>query len=114
MFLKPHRREKNGVVYEYWTLEESVRTASGPRHRTVAMLGKLPGLNDEARIGWEHIAEILDGRLHQLNLLREEAAPPQWAPSECVGDTGGAVAQVWRSLPRSGAVASAQAGCLVR
>jgi transposase len=79
VFLKPHRREKNGVVYEYWTLEESVRTAAGPRHRTVATLGKLPGLDEESRIGWEHIAEVLDGRSHQLDLLREEPSPPQWA-----------------------------------
>lgn len=79
MFLKPHRRAKNGVVYEYWTLEESVRTAAGPRHRTVATLGKLPGLDEETRVGWEHIGEILDGRCHQLDLLRQAPTPPQWA-----------------------------------
>jgi hypothetical protein len=79
VFLKPHRREKKGVVYEYWTLEESVRTAEGPRHRTVATLGKMPGLEEEARIGWEHIGEILDGRGHQLDLLRREPSPPTWA-----------------------------------
>lgn len=79
VFLKPHRRKKNGVVYEYWTLEESVRTARGPRHRTVATLGKLPGLDEQARVGWEHIAEILEGRSHQFDLLREEPEPPQWA-----------------------------------
>jgi len=79
VFLKPHRREKNGVLYEYWTLEESVRTAQGPRHRTVATLGKLPGVEKEARVGWEHIAEVLDGRSHQLDLFRADMAPPQWA-----------------------------------
>ena len=79
VFLKPHRRVKNGATYEYWTLEESVRTASGPRHRTVATLGKLPGLDEQARVGWEHIGEILDGRCHQLSFLREEPAPPAWA-----------------------------------
>ncbi len=79
VFLKPHRREKKGVVYEYWTLEESVRTVEGPRHRTVATLGKLPGLEEEARVGWEHIGEILDGRGHQLDLLRREPSPPAWA-----------------------------------
>ena len=79
MFLKPHRRVKNDVVYEYWTLEESVRTAVGPRHRTVATLGKLPGLDEKTRVGWEHIGEILDGRSHQLDLLRQEPAPPAWA-----------------------------------
>ena len=52
---------------------------AGPRHRTVATLGKLPGLDEEARVGWEHIGEILDGRGHQLGLLRREPSPPQWA-----------------------------------
>jgi len=26
MFLRSHTRKRNGTVYEYWTLEESVRT----------------------------------------------------------------------------------------
>jgi len=65
MFLRSHTRKRNGTVYEYWTLEESVRTKEGPRQRTVATLGKLPGLDDETRIGWEHIRDVLDGRLHQ-------------------------------------------------
>jgi transposase len=67
------------VVYEYWTLVESVRTSSGPRQRIVATLGKLPGLDEEVRVGWEHIAEVLDGRLHQRMLLSSEPEPPQWA-----------------------------------
>ncbi len=79
MFLKPHRREKNGVVYEYWALVESVRTKAGSRHRTVATLGKLPGLDEQLRSGWEHIAKILDGGTHQLDLLHTDSKPPQWA-----------------------------------
>jgi transposase len=79
MFLRAHRREKNGTSYEYWTLEESVRTSEGPRQRTVATLGKLPGLNEEARIGWEHIRDLLDGRLNQGDLLRASPEPPMWA-----------------------------------
>lgn len=79
MFLKPNRKKSGGVTYEYWTLVESVRTADGPRQRTVATLGKLPGLCEEARVGWEHIGEILDGRAHQQDLLREGPEPPVWA-----------------------------------
>jgi len=79
MFLRPHTRNKNGTVYEYWTLEESVRTKHGPRQRTVATLGKHPGLNEEARIGWEHIRDALDGRLSQGDLLRRDYEPPAWA-----------------------------------
>ena len=79
MFLRPHTRKKNGTVYEYWTLEESVRTKNGPRQRTVATLGKLPGLDEEARIGWEHIRDVLEGRLVQGDLFRREPEPPVWA-----------------------------------
>jgi hypothetical protein len=79
MYLRPHTRKKNGTVYEYWTLEESVRTHNGPRQRTVATLGKHPGLNEEARVGWEHIRDVLDGRLSQGDLLRQPAEPPAWA-----------------------------------
>ena len=79
MFLRPNRRTSGGVTYEYWTLVESVRTPDGPRQSTVATLGKSPGLDEEARVGWEHIRGILDGRLHQQDLLREEPDPPAWA-----------------------------------
>ena len=79
MFLRRHRRKKNDATYEYWTLVESVRTQNGPRQRIVATLGKLPGLDKEARVGWEHIRDVLDGRLQQRDLLTEEAAPPAWA-----------------------------------
>jgi transposase len=42
-------------------------------------LGKLPGLDDETRIGWEHIRDVLDGRLNQGDLLRAAPDPPAWA-----------------------------------
>ena len=51
MFLRRHRRTKKDQTYEYWTLVESVRTGRGPRQRTVATIGKLPGLDQEARVG---------------------------------------------------------------
>ena len=63
MYLRPHCRTKGEETYEYWTLVESVRTKEGPRQRIVATLGKLPGLKEEARVGWEHIRDVLDGRL---------------------------------------------------
>lgn len=80
MFLKRNRRHCNGVSYESWLLVESVRTARGPRHRVVAHLGKLPGLDKEARIGWEHIGRILDGKARRSDFLRPaEPDPPDWA-----------------------------------
>jgi transposase len=79
MYLRRHRRKKSDETYEYWTLVESVRTQEGPRQRIVATLGKLPGLDAEARVGWEHIRDVLDGRLHQSDLLRAEPESPAWA-----------------------------------
>ena len=79
MFLRPNRRTSGGETYEYWTLVESVRTPDGPRQRIVATLGKLPGLDEQTHVGWEHIRGILDGRLHQQDLLRVEPDPPVWA-----------------------------------
>jgi transposase len=80
MYLKRNRRNKGGEVYQYWTLVESVRTARGPRQRIVATIGKLPGLDEETRVGWEHIGEILDGRGCQPDFLRgPDPDPPQWA-----------------------------------
>jgi len=79
MYLRRHRRTKSEETYEYWTLVESVRTQEGPRQRIVATLGKLPGLDAQARVGWEHIRDVLDGRLHQSDLLGAEPEPPAWA-----------------------------------
>jgi transposase len=61
MFLKRNRRRKNGETYEYWSLVQTVRTAKGPRHRTVCNLGKMPGLDKEHRHGWENLTHLLEG-----------------------------------------------------
>lgn len=80
MFLRRHRRCYRGETYETWTLVESVRTVRGPRQRVVATLGKLPGLDEEVRVGWEEIGRILDGRSQQGDFLRpSEPEVPQWA-----------------------------------
>ena len=79
MYLRPHTRRKDGVLYEYWTLEECIRTPQGPRQRTVASLGKLPCRNEEVRIGWEHIRAVLDGHSLQDDLFRDSKEPPAWA-----------------------------------
>ena len=80
MFLRRNRRRKNGESYEYWTLVESVRTSRGPRQRIVATIGKWPGLDESTRVGWEHIADILDGKARQEDFLKPaQPDPPQWA-----------------------------------
>ena len=80
MFLRRNRRKKRGEVYEYWTLVESVRTARGPRQRVVATLGKLPGLDEDERAGWDEMARLLDGRPRPpADLFHDEPDTPKWA-----------------------------------
>ncbi|APZ95637.1 IS1634 family transposase [Fuerstiella marisgermanici] len=58
MFIRQCHRIKNGRRHAYWALVESYRSASGPRQRVVAWLGKL----DEAgRLGVHQAAEVLAG-----------------------------------------------------
>ncbi len=94
MFLRRNRRRKDGKTYEYWTLVESVRTARGPRQRVVATLGKLPGLDEDERAGWDEIARLLDGRPRtatQPDLFCDTPEPPRWA---CVNLSGVQVQRV--------------------
>jgi len=82
MFLRRNRKRKKGDLYEYWTLVESVRTSRGPRQRIVATLGKLPGLDDDERAGWEEVTRLLDGRARgdaQGDLFQKASEPPEWA-----------------------------------
>jgi transposase len=55
-FLKRKQLKKNGKVHTYWALVESIRTARGPRHRTVAYLGEM---KPSARAGWAKVGRIL-------------------------------------------------------
>lgn len=85
MYLRRNKRLKNGGLYEYWTLVESVRTSRGPRQRTVATLGKIPGLDEDERAGWEEVGRLLDGSPRasdQGHLFRpspEGPDTPRWA-----------------------------------
>jgi Transposase DDE domain len=93
MFLRRNRRTRHGEAYEYWTLVQSERTARGPRQRVVAHLGKLPGLEDAERRGWEDIEALLEGRrpARQSELwdsqapLAKEQLEPQWAQVDLRG-----------------------------
>lgn len=81
MYLRRHKRKKSEVVYETWSLVESVRTVRGPRQRIIATIGKLPGLEEEERIGWEEIGRVLDGRPRTTEDLFEKRDEeiPHWA-----------------------------------
>src|SRR5512139_2590788 len=79
------RRNRSGQGdYEYWTLVRSVRTAQGPRQEIVATLGKLPGLDEGVRAGWEDMESLLEG-----------AAPSRQLK---LGGTVSAVAPVWQEV----------------
>ena len=55
MFIRQCYRTKNGQRHAYWALVESHRTATGPRQRVVAWLGKL----DEAgRLGVQQAVDV--------------------------------------------------------
>jgi len=80
MYLRRYGKKVDGEEYGYWSLVESVRTASGPRQRVVANIGKLPGLDKEERIGWEEIGRILTGKPHQQDSFFEKTEEvPSWA-----------------------------------
>jgi len=62
MYLRRRSRRKGGETYESWALVETVRTARGPRQRSIVTVGKLPGLDEQEKIGWEEIGRVLDGK----------------------------------------------------
>jgi transposase len=83
MFLKRRVRQKNGERYEYWELVRTVRTASGPRHETVAYLGKLEEREARRRYGWSDIDALLEGREPDVQLTLDlpgarAEVEPEW------------------------------------
>jgi transposase len=54
MFIRQYFKQENGQRTAYWALVESYRTATGPRQRVVAWLGKL---DDAGRLGVLRAAE---------------------------------------------------------
>lgn len=75
MFLRPHHRDKDGKRHTYWSLVETIRTADGPRQRTLCHLGEL---NDSAQARWLKTIEVFNeaGERHQLKLFPSDIAPP--------------------------------------
>ncbi len=81
MFLRRKRKRVDGVDYDYWALCESVRTASGPRQRVVATLGKLNDQEVDHDAGWNDVDDLLEGRhpVRQLTLDKKPTGtPPRW------------------------------------
>jgi transposase len=76
MFLRPHQRSKDGKDHTYWSLVETIRTASGPRQRTLCYLGEL---NSSAQARWLRTAEVFNqqGEAEQLKLFPSHVESPK-------------------------------------
>src|SRR6202021_844955 len=81
MFLRPHQRHKDGKEHTYWSLVETVRTANGPRQKTLCYLGEL---NGSAQARWLKSVEVFNeqGEVEPLKLfpshIEVREADPQW------------------------------------
>src|SRR3989475_12429000 len=79
MFLRAHQRSKDGKDHTYWSLVETVRTASGPRQRTLCYLGEL---NGSAQARWLKSVEVFNeqGEAQQLKLFPSHIEVPDDDP----------------------------------
>src|SRR6266404_2555966 len=79
MFLRPHQRSKDGKDHAYWSLVETVRTANGPRQRTLCYLGEL---NGSAQARWLKSVEVFNeqGEAQQLKLFPSHVEVPDDDP----------------------------------
>jgi transposase len=75
MFLREHSRRKDGKEHGYWSLVETIRTADGPRQRTLCYLGEL---NGSAHARWQKTVEVFNeqGETTQLKLFPSEVETP--------------------------------------
>jgi hypothetical protein len=75
MFLRPNRRSKDGKEHTYWSLVETVRTADGPRQKTLCYLGEL---NGSAQARWLKTVQVFNeqGETEPLKLFPAQVEPP--------------------------------------
>lgn len=76
MYLKCHKRFKDGKEHRYWSVVESVRTRRGVMKRQLLYLGEL---NDAQRAQWCSALDVLDESSHsfrQMSLFPDDRIPP--------------------------------------
>ena len=76
MYLKCHKRIKDGKEHRYWSVVESVRTRRGVIKRQVLYLGEI---NDAQRAQWCSALDVLDesdDSFRQMSLFPEDRTPP--------------------------------------
>ena len=76
MYLKCHKRFKDGKEHRYWSIVESVRTRRGVIKRQVLYLGEI---NDAQRAQWCSALDVFDesnDSFKQMSLFPDDHAPP--------------------------------------
>jgi hypothetical protein len=76
MYLKCHKRFKDGKEHRYWSIVESVRTRRGVIKRQVLYLGEI---NDSQRAQWCSALDVLDepsNTFSQMSIFPEDRLPP--------------------------------------
>jgi len=76
MYLKCHKRFKDGKEHRYWSIAESVRTRRGVIKRPLLYLGEI---NDSQRAQWCSALDVVDeahGSVRQMSLFPEDRAAP--------------------------------------
>jgi len=76
MYLKCHKRFKDGKEHRYWSIVESVRTRRGVIKRPLLYLGEI---NDNQRTQWCSALEVFEepgGSVKQMSLFPEDRTPP--------------------------------------
>ena len=73
--MRAHQRSKDGKDHTYWSLVETMRTANGPRQRTLCYLGEL---NSSAQARWLRTVEVFNqqGEAEQLKLFPSHVESP--------------------------------------
>jgi hypothetical protein len=71
MFLRPHQLTQDGKDRTYWSLVETVRTAAGPRQKTLCYLGEL---NSSAHARWLKTIEVFNEHGEAQQLTEAEAS----------------------------------------
>ena len=76
MYLKCHKRCKDGKEHRYWSVVESVRTRRGVIKRPLLYLGEI---NDAQRAQWcsaIDVFEVPNGSFRQMSLFPADRSPP--------------------------------------
>ena len=81
MYLRHHKRFKDGKEHRYWSIVESVRTKRGVHQRQLLYLGEL---NDSQQAQWCSALDVLDesnDSFKQMSLFPEDRTPPPEVPN---------------------------------